>query len=238
VGGDSPVIDAAVLSHNGGWMPRARSGRRAVPVDCSSMSAARGSASSFGVLRAYLEARASFTEDEFALVSSVFVPATLDSGDFLQRAGEVAKQAAFVAHGCLRSYVIDAKGKEHIVQFAPETWWLADSVSMSSGTPSEYFVDAIENSDLLLIDPAGHFKLIQEIPGYARSFQAGIQKHAAVKDRRIVNALSASAEERYLAFLETYPSIVQRVPQWMLASYLGISPETLSRIRKNLSRKK
>jgi CRP-like cAMP-binding protein len=98
-------------------------------------------------------------------------------------------------------------------------------------------MDAIEDSELLLIDPPSHQRLLDNIPGYAAAFRTGLQRHAAAKDRRIINALSTSAEERYVDFIETYPSIALRVPQWMVASYLGISPETVSRIRKNLSRK-
>ena len=192
---------------------------------------------SFAVLRAYLEARASFTDDEMRFVESLFVPTALAAGEFLQRAGQVATHAAFVASGCLRSYVIDAKGKEHIVQFAPETWWLADNISLATRTPTQYFYQAVEDSQALLIDPAAHQKIVDQVPAYAASFRAGLQKHAAAQDVRIVNSLAATAEERYLEFMQTYPSIAQRVPQWMLASYLGISPETVSRIRRNLSRR-
>jgi CRP-like cAMP-binding protein len=201
------------------------------------VSSCPGAMSSFDVLRAYLEARASFTGDEMAVVESVFVPARLAAGEFLQRAGEVATHAAFVASGCLRSYVIDAKGKEHIVQFAPETWWLADNTSLSTRTPTQYFYQAVEDSALLLIDPGSHQRIVDHVPAYAAAFRAGLQKHAAAKDLRIVTSLAATAEERYLEFMQTYPSIAQRVPQWMLASYLGVSPETVSRIRKNLSRR-
>jgi CRP-like cAMP-binding protein len=190
----------------------------------------------FDVLRRYLEARASFTEAQLAYLEPHFIPRSFAAGDFLQRAGEVATHAAFITSGCLRSYVIDAKGKEHIVQFAPETWWLADNKSLASRTPSQYFYEAIEPSELLLCTPASHVEIVANCPPYASSFQTGLQKHAAAKDQRIVSTLSTSAEERYLEFVETYPSLVQRVPQFMLASYLGISPETLSRIRKNLSR--
>jgi CRP-like cAMP-binding protein len=193
--------------------------------------------SAFDTLRTYLSNRGRFTDDEFAFVERLFLPRPLPAGDFLHRAGDVAKHAAFVASGCLRSYVIDARGKEHIVQFAPETWWLADANSLMSGAPSQYFVDAIEDSELLLLDGPSHQRLLNEVPGYAAGFQIGIQRHAAAKDQRIVNALSSSAEERYQEFLKTYPSIAQRVPQFMLASYLGVSPETLSRIRRSLSRK-
>ena len=193
--------------------------------------------SAFAVLRSYLEARAQFTDEEFRRVEGSFLHKTLRAGDFLQRAGEVTTHAAFVTKGCLRNYVIDAKGKEHIVQFAPETWWLADATSLMNGTPSSYFIDAIEDSEVLLLAAASHQPLLDEVPGYGAAFRTGVQKHAAAKDQRIATSLSASAEERYEEFLRVYPSIAQRVPQRMLASYLGMTPETVSRIRKNLSRK-
>src|SRR5262245_30559713 len=196
-----------------------------------------GTRSPHDVLQAYLVARATFSAEDLAFVKTVFVPRRLAEGEFLQRGGEVARHAAFVAHGCLRSFVIDTKGKEHVVQFAPEEWWLADAISLNSGTPSQYFFAAIEDSDLLLIDAAGQQQIVDRVPGYSASMRAGLQTHAAAKDLRIVTALSASAEERYLDFMQTFPTIAQRVPQWMLASYLGVSAETISRIRKQLSRK-
>ena len=191
----------------------------------------------FDVLEAYLLARASFSAEELAFMRTLFVPRRLAAGDCLQRAGDVARHAAFVAHGCLRSYVIDAKGKEHVVQFAPEQWWLADSISLGTGAPSQYFYAAIEDSDLLLIDGPSHQQIVARVPAYSAAMSAGLQKHAAAKDVRIVKALSATAAERYLDFMHTFPTVAQRVPQWMLASYLGVSPETISRIRKDLSRK-
>src|SRR6185436_8369016 len=142
-----------------------------------------------------------------------FVHRHLPAGEFLQRAGDVARHAAFVATGCLRNYVIDAKGKEHIVQFAPETWWLADATSLGTGKPSAYFVDALEDSEVLLIDGPSHQRLVDTVAGYAAAFRTGLQRHAAAKDERIVSALSATAEERYLEFLRVYPSIASRVPQ-------------------------
>jgi CRP-like cAMP-binding protein len=195
------------------------------------------SPSSFEILQAYLTARATFSAEDLAFMRTVFIPRPVPAGEFLQRGGEVARYAAFVARGCLRSFVIDAKGKEHIVQFAAEDWWLADAISLNTGTPSQYFFAAVEDSDLLLIDAQGQQQIVDRIPGYASAMRAGLQKHAAAKDLRIVNALSASAEERYLDFMRTFPTIAQRVPQWMVASYLGVSPETVSRIRKKLSRK-
>lgn len=193
--------------------------------------------SSFDVLRAYLEARASFQEDELALIRLRFVAAALRGGEFLQRAGEISKWTAFVARGCLRRYLIDGAGKEHILQFAPETWWTADNASLATGETSQYFIDAIEDSEVLLIDPASHEELVERVPGYSAAYRKSLQKHTAARDERIARSLSASAAERYAEFLKTYPSIATRVPQWMLASHLGISPETLSRIRGQFARK-
>jgi len=193
-------------------------------------------APTFEVLRDYLAARASFSEADFEAVRAAFLFQSLAAGEFLQRGGDVTRYAAFVARGCLRNYVIDAKGKEHIVQFAPETWWVADATSLNGGTPSTFFVDAIEDSELLLIDAPSHRGLVESVAAYGAAFRSGLQRHAAAKDQRIVSALSATAEERYLEFLRVYPSIARRVPQAMLASYLGMTPETVSRIRKALSR--
>ena len=124
--------------------------------------------SPFDVLEAYLRARASFSAEELAFVRTMFRPRHLAAGDFLQRAGDVARHAAFVARGCLRSYVIDAKGREHVVQFAPEQWWLADAISLNTGTPSQYFFAAIEDSDLLLIDAPAHQQIVDRVPATRR----------------------------------------------------------------------
>src|SRR5262249_52345904 len=131
------------------------------------------STAAFDVLRTYLDARAAFDDHDFGRVRAAFLFRRLPGGGFLQRAGDVARYAVFVAGGCLRNYVIDAKGKEHIVQFAPETWWLADATSLNSGGPSSYFIDAIEDSDLLLIDSPSPPRLVNEVPPYAAAFRTG-----------------------------------------------------------------
>jgi len=189
-------------------------------------------------LFAYFERSFKLTDEDKVVIRNVISPTTLKKGEFFQRTGEVARLGAFVSKGFLRSYVIDNKGKEHIIQFAPENWWISDKIGMTKGTPATYFIDAIEDSELLTTDMQGHVTMLQRIPGYAESFQKGMQKRTAAKDIRIVHSLTSTAEERYNDFLATYPTIAQRVPQHMLASYLGITPETLSRIRKLQSRKR
>jgi CRP/FNR family transcriptional regulator, anaerobic regulatory protein len=153
--------------------------------------------SEFHRLRAYLERRAAFTEEDFAFLEPLFLPRVLRAGQFLQRAGDGTMYGAFVGTGCLRKYVIDARGKEHIVQFAPEEWWVGEGPGVAPGTPAKYFIDAIEDSNLLLFDSASHQRAIERLPAYAAGFRDGLQRHAVAKDQRIVNALSESAEDRY-----------------------------------------
>ena len=191
------------------------------------------------ILVAYLQrAGVNMTDEEISILDGHLIPKTLKKGEFMQREGEVVKYGAFIAKGFLRSYVIDNKGKEHIIQFAPENWWISDKAGVTTQATATFFIDAIEESEIFLIDYNGHTTCMQKIPAFAASFQAGMQKRGSAKDKRIVQALSATAEERYNDFIETYPSIVQRVPQHMLASFLGITPETLSRIRKLQSKRK
>ena len=192
----------------------------------------------FDKLRAYCERITHCTEEEYALLETLVVPKNIKKGEFLLREGEISKYGAFVVKGCLRSYSVDNKGKEHILQFAPEDWWTGNLDSAQTGLPSAYFIDAIEDSDVLLQDGPSFRKMLEKIPAIGSAYLKGIQKSTVAKDKRIIASLSASAEERYTGFLQKYPSIAQRVPQHMLASYLGVSPETLSRIRKEMSRKK
>jgi CRP-like cAMP-binding protein len=190
------------------------------------------------LLHKYFERIFPLSEKDKDLISSVVSTRTIKKGEYLVKSGEVARYGAFVTKGILRSYVIDEKGKEHIIQFAPENWWISDNTGMLEGIPSTFFIDAVEDTDVVLMDVAGHMMLLEKLPGYADSFRVGIQRRTIAKDHRIIVTLTATAEVRYSDFLKTYPNIAQRVPQHMLASYLGVTPETVSRIRKQASRKK
>jgi len=186
-------------------------------------------------LRHYLaEKNVVLTDEQFSNWTSHFVERNLKKHDFILKEGEVSKHSFFTVRGCLRMYTIDSKGKEHIMQFAPENWWIGDVDSSARRTPSIYFIDAIEDSDILAMDIDWWEKSMNDIPPLALLFQRLMQNRQTVSQKRIINSMSATSEERYLEFIKTYPSLAQRVPQHMIASYLGITPESLSRIRKQM----
>jgi len=192
----------------------------------------------FDQIRKHITGRVQFTEDEFNLATTFFVPKKIRRRQFLLQAGDVCKSLAFVSNGCLRSYSVDNKGEEHIVQFAIEDWWISDMKSFLTNQPSTYNIDALEDSELLLIDKVSQDKLCCAIPKFEHYFRILLESNSSAAQLRISDFISSSAEDRYLNFLKTYPKLVQRVPQSQIASYLGITPQSLSRIRKELSEKK
>ena len=167
-----------------------------------------------------------------AFLRSLFVSYRLRKGEFYQRAGEIAVHGGFVVRGCLRTYTIDAEGTETIIFFSAERAWVGDIQSARTQRPTPFSVDAIENVELLLITVLDFDRLLARIPDCARGYQLALERLGAARERRIALALNSTAEERYVDFLERNPSIASRVPQRMLASYLGITAETLSRVRR------
>jgi CRP-like cAMP-binding protein len=187
------------------------------------------------VLRSYLaDKKVELTEDQFMKWTSAFVEKKVKKHEFLLKEGEVSKHLFFTVSGCLRLYTIDNKGKEHIMQFAPENWWIGDIESSGKHTPSAYFIDALEDSEVLSMDTDIWAEILNVIPPLALLFQRLMQNRQTSSQKRIINSMSATSEQRYLDFMKTYPSLAQRIPQHMIASYLGITPESLSRIRKQM----
>lgn len=172
------------------------------------------------------------SEKELAWIQSVFVPKKLRKKQYLLQEGEINKFHCFVCKGCLRMYRVDEKGQEHIFQFAIENWWTGDRESMISGNPSKYNIEALEDSELLMISRSDMDEISEKIPAIKLMVQNIQQNNVIATQNRIHAAISYTAEEKYLNFVKTYPDIIQRVPQQMIASYLGITRETLSRIRK------
>lgn len=156
---------------------------------------------------------------------------------FLLRQNEYCKHTFFVESGLLRQYAIDSKGKEHTISFAPENWFVSDRESAYFDESSAYYIQALENSKVILIDENFIAMLSEIIPAFIDFNNRLLHNHIRHLQNRILMLLRASAEERYLEFIEMYPDILLRVPQIMVASYLGITPESLSRVRKELARK-
>ena len=192
----------------------------------------------FDLLFQHIVKKVSLTPNELEFLKTVFVPKKLRKRQYLLQEGEVSKYMAFVNKGCLRAYTIDETGKEHIVLFAIEEWWIGDMYSYLSGEPSTYNIEALEDSELLLLDRNGQEKILQHIPSFEKFQRIILENNYIATHRRINNMMTKTAEEKYLDFSSRYPQIVQRVPQHMIASYLGITPETLSRIRKQIAENK
>lgn len=180
--------------------------------------------------------KAGISNDEFEEIKIFFQPKILKRRQFLLRKGEICRYSAFVEKGCLRSYTIDNMGEEHILQFAIENWWIGDQHSFLTGEPSSYFIDALEDSEVLLINKQNYEDFIKYSPKIESFFVQLTQNNRAALEKRISSFLSMTAEEKYICMLDTYPNIVQRVPQKHVASYLGITPESLSRIRGHIAK--
>ena len=191
----------------------------------------------FDAFRKYLEDKIALTSQDLELIESLSSFKKLRKRQYLLQEGDVWRFNAFVCKGFLRSYYVDEKGQEHIMQFAPENYWTGDRESMESGLPSKNNVDAIEESEILLIKKEDFELICKTVPAFNDFVNKTLQRHVLILQERIHVSLSLSAEEKYSDFISKYPSISNRVPLHMVASYLGISPETLSRVRSQYTRK-
>lgn len=184
-----------------------------------------------------ISSKIDLTPDEQEFCKSIFIPRKIRKKQYMLQEGDVSKYTIFVSKGCLRSYTVNEKGVEHIVQFALEGWWIGDMYSFLTGEPSTLNIEALEDSELLLIDKPSQDKLFEQVPKFERFFRLLLENNYIATHRRLMTTISGTAEERYLSFANAYPQIVQRVPQHMVASYLGLTPETVSRLRQQIAKR-
>lgn len=207
-------------------------------IHCSVINFTSLSNSMFELLYKKVSAIILINEEEFDYFKTLFVSKRLRKRQYFLQEGDICKYQAFVEKGLLRSYTVDEKGSEHILQFASEGWWMADLSSYLANEPSFLNIDALEDAELLLLSKPSWEQAMKKIPALEHYFRVIIQNHLVATQKRLLQSLAETAEEKYSGFLKTYPECVQRVPQHMIASYLGVTRETLSRIRKQLADRK
>lgn len=180
----------------------------------------------------------SLTAEEEAYFISILQYRKIKKKHFLYQEGEVNRSRAFVVEGCLRSYSVDRNGFEHVLQFAPPGWWIGDMQSMIKQEPGTLYIDAIDDSEVILLLKTDVEKIYTAIPKFERFFRILAENALAAYQHRLIGSLSLPAKERYENFCRLYPSLIQCLPQKQVASYIGVTPEFLSKMLKQPAREK
>jgi CRP-like cAMP-binding protein len=188
----------------------------------------------FNFFESYIRTHNLFSDDEIATIKSLAIPKRLKKKQYLLRQGSVCRFHTFVCSGCLRSYRIDDNGNEHIFNLSPANHWVSDRVSLVTETPSEEFIDALEDSEVIQLSVNSFKTLLKDIPNFDTLNTKIIIDECSTSRDRIYMMLSHQAEERYRQFIQCFPQLHNRIPMFMIASYLGVTRETLTRIRSNM----
>jgi CRP-like cAMP-binding protein len=177
------------------------------------------------------------TPEELEVFHSLLQYKKVKKKNFLLKEGEVCDFEAYILKGCIRTYYVNKEGVETILLFAVEDWWVSDLTSFSERKPSIQFIETLEDCELLVINYEDKARLFEQVPKFERLFRHLVQRSLGVLQQRFYANVSQTAEERYLAFIEKYPQIVQRVPQHQIARYIGVSPEFLSKVKSSMYKK-
>jgi len=188
----------------------------------------------FDILISHIQNKVSLTEEEKTELQSFFSVKKLKKKQYLLQEGDVCKCLSFVNKGLLKSYFTDEKGGENINMFAFEGWWISDFKSFINQGKAVLNIDAVEETELLMITLEDYDKLMLKIPVMDRYFRILYQNSLVTKDYRLIASNSYTAEEKYLQLVQKNPGMIKRVPHNLIASYLGLAPETISRIRKKI----
>lgn len=190
------------------------------------------------ILKQNIKRHIDLSDDELEAFCNLFTTKSVKKKDFLLKEGEICKYEGFVTQGLLKLYHIDANGAEQILNFAKEDWWVADIDSFTNEIPSRLFIEALEDSEILLISKKDKEFAYKNLPFVERLFRVMTQKTHIALQRRMIDNLSKTADQRYIDFIEKYPDFFQRLTNLQIAAYLGISHEFLSKIRKKIAQKK
>lgn len=177
------------------------------------------------------------TEQEVGYFTSLLEFKVVRKKQFILNAGEVCQWSSFVINGCLRSFTPDRNGFDHVLGFAPPGWWMADMYSLISKQPGNLNIEALEDTEILLLYKKDQDVLYEKTPKFERFFRLITENALVANQQRIMDNLSISAEERYLKFCKTYPTLIQTLPQKQIAAYIGVTQEFFSRMRSKLLRK-
>jgi CRP-like cAMP-binding protein len=175
------------------------------------------------------------TKDEETILLSKISLRKYLKGQYVVQQGDVCKYSGFIISGCTRTFYVDDEGQEHNVMFSAENWWASEIGSFVTQTPSDYNVQCIEDTELIQLSYNDQEVLFKEIPKLERFFRLILEKAFVASQKRIVRNFSLTAKEQYLQFKIDYPELEQRIPQYMVASYLGITKEFLSKIKNQLT---
>lgn len=175
-------------------------------------------------------------DEEKAFVEDVFKERRVKRRQFILQEGEICKHNTFVLEGCFKMYFIDDNGKEHNLQFAIENWWIGDIGSFHSDEPSKLYIEAMENSVILQVKKEDQLRLFVDYPKFNRIFRVLAENAMVGLQKRTIQNISSTAEERYLDFLRRHPQFFNRISNVQIASYLGVTPEFLSAIRKKIAK--
>lgn len=174
----------------------------------------------------------SITPEEEELIKSQFRPKKLRKKQFFLQEGDVSKYTGFITKGAMRQYYTDDSGYDHVTNLYIENYWATDRESFLNLTPSAYNIEALEDTDLLITTRADMLELIKKIPAIDMMIRVMDDRNAIASQKRISTMINSTAEERYEEFVKSHPQFIQRFPQHQIASFLGITKETLSRVRK------
>jgi CRP-like cAMP-binding protein len=191
----------------------------------------------FDLLKENIEKRVALPEDAWNRLVSLLTIQNIKKREVWHKAGDVTEIMGFVTKGCLRTYFTDEKGHEHIVQFAFEDWWTSDLMSFVTQEPSAYSIEALEETTVAVLHKNDYEQLLIDFPIFERFFRLLVQGAYVAGQMRMIAVMSKNAEQRYTELVKKYPALEMRVAQHQIASYLGITPEALSRIKRTIIEK-